>query len=197
MCLLTLGLPFDHPLAASIVDYQTPTGVVLASLLTNIGNPISVLIVGTIVAILLLKNHRALALFMVLNILLVSGMNEGIKQVVHRPVIRIHQFLQPTAQVFNTPLALPSPSLPRTVYSFPSGHAAGSAALLLGIGLLGWSTRWRWPVACGCCALALLVGLSRVYLDFHYLSDVLGGWALALACFSFLRLCFAARRLLR
>ena len=33
-------------------------------------------------------------------------------------------------------------------------------------------------------SLTALVGLSRVYLSVHYLSDVSGGWALGAACFS-------------
>jgi membrane-associated phospholipid phosphatase len=33
-------------------------------------------------------------------------------------------------------------------------------------------------------ALTVLVGLSRVYLNVHYLSDVSGGWALGAAAFS-------------
>ena len=32
--------------------------------------------------------------------------------------------------------------------------------------------------------LAAAIGLSRVYLRVHYLSDVTGGWALGLAAFS-------------
>jgi membrane-associated phospholipid phosphatase len=44
--------------------------------------------------------------------------------------------------------------------------AGGSALLALGV------------------ALAALVGLSRVYLGIHYLSDVSGGWALGVAAFA-------------
>ena len=36
-------------------------------------------------------------------------------------------------------------------------------------------------------ALTVLVGLSRVYLDVHYLSDVSAGWALGAACLLALR----------
>lgn len=56
-------------------------------------------------------------------------------------------------------------------HSFPSGHAARSAALAVMAAAVGppW---FGWVV----CLWAPWVGLSRVALGVHYLSDVLAGW---------------------
>jgi undecaprenyl-diphosphatase len=70
---------------------------------------------------------------------------------------------------------------PETTYSFPSGHAMGSMTLGAVAVLLAWRTRWRWPVLAASAVGVLLVGLSRVYLGVHYPSDILAGWAAALA----------------
>jgi undecaprenyl-diphosphatase len=70
-------------------------------------------------------------------------------------------------------------------YSFPSGHAAGSG---VAYGMLAYCLALRWPdwrrrlavvVVLG--LLVLVIGFSRLYLGVHYLSDVLAGYALALA----------------
>jgi membrane protein DedA with SNARE-associated domain len=72
--------------------------------------------------------------------------------------------------------------------SFPSGHAALSVlyvwlavtiVLRLRPGMVGGAA-----VVVGGIALTAAVGLSRVYLNLHYLSDVSGGWALGAAAFS-------------
>ena len=65
---------------------------------------------------------------------------------------------------------------PAKFYSFPSGHAMGSAALAAALAFLVWRTRWRWPVIGLGTLFALGVGLSRNYLGVHYPSDVLAGW---------------------
>ena len=70
---------------------------------------------------------------------------------------------------------------PESTYSFPSGHAMGSMTLAWVVVLLAWRTRWRLPVLVAALAFAVLVGLSRVYLGVHYPSDILAGWAAALA----------------
>lgn len=76
---------------------------------------------------------------------------------------------------------------PEETFSFPSGHAMGTATLAWVLVLLVWRTRWRWPVLVAAVAGVFLVGCSRVYLGVHYPSDILAGWAVAsiwaAACF--------------
>ncbi|HEY5708491.1 MAG TPA: bifunctional DedA family/phosphatase PAP2 family protein [Solirubrobacterales bacterium] len=72
--------------------------------------------------------------------------------------------------------------------SFPSAHAAYSTfyvwlAVTIVMRLRPGMARGAAVVAGGI-ALTALVGLSRVYLGVHYLSDVNAGWALGVAAFS-------------
>ena len=60
----------------------------------------------------------------------------------------------------------------RSNSSFPSSHAANAAALALVLGM-----RWRW-LAPPFWLLAATVAFSRVYLNRHFLSDVLFGMAI-------------------
>lgn len=68
---------------------------------------------------------------------------------------------------------------PESTFSFPSGHAMGSATLALVLVLLCWRTRWRWWMVGAMAIFVPMVGLSRVYLGVHYPSDILAGWAAA------------------
>jgi undecaprenyl-diphosphatase len=60
--------------------------------------------------------------------------------------------------------------------SFPSNHAAN----MMAVGSVCWyftrrRTRWAWF------ALPLVIGYTRVYLGYHYPTDVIGGWAVGAA----------------
>jgi undecaprenyl-diphosphatase len=70
---------------------------------------------------------------------------------------------------------------PETTYSFPSGHAMGSMALVAALVVLLWPTRWRWLTLLVGSFFVLMVGLSRVYLGVHYPSDIVAGWTASLA----------------
>ena len=69
--------------------------------------------------------------------------------------------------------------------SYPSGHAMGS---VVGYGMMGFvliqrvkSMPRRILIGGLLAAWVVLIGLSRVYLRAHWVSDVVGGWCLGLA----------------
>jgi undecaprenyl-diphosphatase len=64
-------------------------------------------------------------------------------------------------------------------YSFPSGHALKSAVFYI---LLASLASRHWGVRLAAVLLALLIGISRIYLGVHYPTDVLGGYAVAVVC---------------
>jgi membrane-associated phospholipid phosphatase len=77
--------------------------------------------------------------------------------------------------------AVPLPSS----FAFPSGHAAAGAASLGALAVLlserlppGRARTWLWI---GVVALGTGVGLSRIALNVHYVSDVMAGWCLGIA----------------
>ena len=110
--------------------------------------------------------HRAwwTAAWALTAIALVGPLTTGLKELVGRPR---PQYADGGAQLESL--------------SFPSGHASGVATLVTVALVLAWpllapSARRGW-LAAGV-ALVALVGASRLWLGVHYLSDVVGGWAL-------------------
>jgi undecaprenyl-diphosphatase len=64
-------------------------------------------------------------------------------------------------------------------FSFPSGHAMVAAAFYLFVAYLLWRLvrgPWRGVLVVSLLILVLLIGLSRLYLQVHYLSDVIAGF---------------------
>lgn len=71
-------------------------------------------------------------------------------------------------------------------YAFPSGHATLAVAVCGTLAYVLWRERLLpGPAALGAgIALPVIVGISRVYLDMHWATDVAGGWlaGLIIAC---------------
>ena len=69
--------------------------------------------------------------------------------------------------------------LPGQAFSFPSGHAMVAAAFYLFLTYLGWRLLHGWQrtvCAVSVLLLVLLIGLARLYLGVHYLTDVFAGY---------------------
>ncbi|MDX5317827.1 MAG: phosphatase PAP2 family protein, partial [Actinomycetes bacterium] len=70
--------------------------------------------------------------------------------------------------------------------SFPSGHTIGAATLVLVVGYLLWheDAHETWALAAWILASALIiltVAASRLYLGYHFLTDVVAGMCVAIA----------------
>jgi undecaprenyl-diphosphatase len=126
-----------------------------------------------VVGYLLLDGKRHAAAFLLVAALGGLALSSALKIGYHRP----RPDLVPHAVPVGTP-------------SFPSGHALGSTVVYLTLGALLARVQARWRVKAyvllWAVLLALLVGVSRVYLGVHWPTDVLAGWtggaAWALAC---------------
>ena len=81
-------------------------------------------------------------------------------------------------------------------YSFPSGHSMNGVVFYVGLGLIIWSVFGRrvgLPATILGAILAFGIGLSRIYLGYHYFTDVVGGFLAGIAWLLIVGAAFRAR----
>ena len=152
--------PFLHAISSPALD-------LVMNGITTLGSVPFVAVVFVVVTVFLLyRRYRAEALFLAAAILGSVALNSVLKLFIQRPRPQL-----PWAQV---PLD----------YSFPSGHSMDSLVFYLAIALIIWA-RVKAPAGSIAVIVALViaisVGFSRIYLGYHYFSDVVGGYAAGLA----------------
>ena len=145
----------------------SPSLTAMAGGVTALGSAYVTLGVASLASLWLLL-HRAparalmLALIVLTERLLVDGLKEWIGRA--RPDFGVNW-------------------LPHSM-AFPSGHSANSMTAFLATALILAPPEKRGPWATGAVVLAVVVGLSRIYLGVHWPSDVVGGWTLGLLAVS-------------
>lgn len=158
----------DHRLAHWFSQHSAPIFTHAAFAITFMGSGVGVTALSALVSIFLSWKRQWYRL--VTLALTVGGgslLNVGIKHLFRRE-----------RPVFEHPLVV------LHTYSFPSGHTMAATLFygLMAAFIMHSAQRWRWRVLAFVMAIfmILLVGLSRMYLGAHYLSDVLGAMALGL-----------------
>jgi len=160
------GLPWDTPILRWVRTQHTPGRDAAMAFISDIGHAYGVLPLAAVIFVaLLVVRRRGNALFFAVAMCGAGALNQGAKLFFRRD--RPDLWLSP------------SPA-PEHTYSFPSGHAMGSMALVAALAVLAWPTRWRWWAIVLGGAFTFLVGFSRVYLGVHYPSDVAAGWCASL-----------------
>ncbi|MEQ4304108.1 phosphatase PAP2 family protein [Plantactinospora sp. B6F1] len=160
----------DHETAAwfnELVSANDGLVTVLRAVTSLGGRPIMIWLVTIAVVGLLIRRQGRLAVYLIVTGLGALVLDPSLKELVGR--------LRPVVDI-------PVASAPGN--SFPSGHALGSmvayGALLL-VFLPAMRPRWRRLATGLVIAVVVAVGVTRIALGVHYLSDVLAGWLLGLA----------------
>ncbi|RBA25108.1 phosphatase PAP2 family protein [Herminiimonas fonticola] len=78
----------------------------------------------------------------------------------------------------------------QTSFAFPSGHATQSMALVLALIVIFYSRPHRLVQILAGALFIIVVAFSRMYLGLHFPTDILAGWALAMAWVCMLALIF-------
>jgi membrane-associated phospholipid phosphatase len=156
---------FDDAVRAWVLNHQVVAAVRAFQLITFVGSANALAWLAVAMAAWLWRSRgRHISAVLVTAPAVATALFVGIKDLFQR--------IRPAGAV---PLHLVS-------YSFPSGHATAATAVLVTISyVLAREGLLSHPVALLLGFLGpLLVGLSRIYLDVHWTTDVLGGWGLGL-----------------
>lgn len=159
------NLPWDTAILRFLEGSLTPGANKLLSLVARTGN-INAVVALAVIGVLVLKHERRMrdALFLTFAIVGVVTGNILVRTMVQRTQSIVGGTFAPTFES-----------------GFPSSQAADTFAVAFVFAALTWATRWRWSVLTLGTFYVLAVGLSRIHLGLRYPSDILAGWALALA----------------
>ncbi|GAA1865482.1 hypothetical protein GCM10009836_52330 [Pseudonocardia ailaonensis] len=167
----------DEPLLAWFVDHRSPGATAVLRVVTDLGGTLGMAALTAVTAVVLLvRRHLREAVVVVVAGIGAGVLVAGLKSLYARP---------------RPPLA--TRLVVETNPSLPSGHALSSAVVvgIVAAVLVAHLPRLRAVVTAIAAAAVLAIGVSRLYLGVHWLTDVLDGWLVGGA---WLTLCVLAMR---
>lgn len=158
----------DEPVLNALIR-NTESGTTTAmKIVSAFGATAFVAIACVLVAVILLVRRRRREAFLIVAAPLGAlGLQHLVKELVRRPRPPVHALVHATG------------------YGFPAGPAAVALAFYCALALLlaRGTRRWSFKVSVWTAAIVIagLIGFARMYLRVHYVTDVLGGYALGAA----------------
>ena len=155
----------DNGVQTWIAAHQNPLVYKLALILTWVGSPAVMVVVALAAGVLFYRRRGRGKAGVVVAAPAVGGLLSGIVKL-----------------IFGRARPAGGALLNEHTYSFPSGHAATSASVVVTLCyVLAREGVISWPVAIlvgG--SIPLVVGLTRLYLNVHWATDVFAGWSVGL-----------------
>ena len=162
--------PHDQSVTTWAADGRHPALTAIMQVFTALGSTAGLTILTSICAVLLfMRGHRVRALVLTATMVGSSLLTVVLKELFGRSRPSTDTLLGPSA----------------STASFPSGHSFNTAVfagLLAGMALMSTaSILYRLLAIMAAVGATLMVGASRIYLGYHWMTDVLAGWSLGLA----------------
>lgn len=156
---------FDEAVRGWLIAHRTPIFYRIAYIITWAGSPIVMVVLAIAAGIWFYRRHGHRKAGVLVAAPAVGGLiSGGVKHLYARA-------RPPGALLLN-----------ERTYSFPSGHALTSAAVMVTLCYVMAREKiisWQAAIALGG-LVPLAVGLTRLYLDVHWTTDVVGGWTAGL-----------------
>ncbi len=157
----------DQSVQAWFLQHRQPGVILLFRIFTFFGGGPGILLLVGVLGVLLVRKEPATAAYLLGTALGGYLLNLGLKMMFAR-----------------TRPDLASAVISAHSYAFPSGHAMESFVVYGAVAFLALRQPWPWMLNSAILALAvtmvILIGLSRVYLGVHWVSDIAGGWSAGL-----------------
>ena len=148
-------------------------GIAIVSFITMFGEE---MVMIAVLGFLYWSYDKKFGKFVGLNILIGTVANPMLKNLAFRrrpyfdhPDIKILKPVDASADIYN---------IAEQGYSFPSGHTTNSTVTYSSLAMYKKNNKVLWGIAI---VLPFLVGVSRVMLGAHYVTDVLCGWGVGTA----------------
>jgi beta-lactamase class A len=159
-----LVLDFDQSTYRWAASMRSDPATLFFLIFTHIGGPISLAVITAgVAALLFAQKHRGLSLYIAVTGVMAGLLNQFLKGIFARARPDLAEALRQAHG-----------------YSFPSGHAMGSMVVLGSLAYVVMRIRGRWRLRSATVAAllssVLAVGISRVYLGVHWISDIAAGY---------------------